>query len=472
MMQQLANPDVSDGDFQQRLKRALDSRQVLASTRNALRRSQHSSSSVADCALTRLHFGGGIGPVAEYDMTFDAGGRCTSRRMFIQVPHDDPGKAFSTAATKVRRRLVESGVLQFPQDQLIHLEEIGAILRPEGVDERVDGLWLLAPNTDPSKLEAGNATADWDEIVELGRVDVRTQLLAHRLGKRAVLHLSAGQQEGGDVHPFILKFYKRSMTKLAAIASWQALLARSFGALKDVRVPRVLAVFDRSAGIATEFVDGSILADLAGRDAVANYGLGGKALAHLHKARLKAPFHTAGDEQALLNDIVTRVLDVDATFKGDFARAMAAVNRRREQCQPFLPSVIHRDFHEKQIICDGNRAWLIDFDMLAKGDPAQDLANFVAHVALRQIQTGEQMADNVASFIDGYTRHGRRCAIENLEFHLAATFTRLAAISMFSDRWRHLVPGLLQQAIDGAKPFSLSRLGRNMQTRSAFLFRG
>ena len=44
-------------------------------------------------------------------------------------------------------------------------------------------------------------------------------------------------------------------------------------------------------------------------------------------------------------------------------------------------TMIHRDFYDTQVLWDGARAWIVDFDQLSVGDPALDLGHFVAHLA-------------------------------------------------------------------------------------------
>ncbi len=52
-----------------------------------------------------------------------------------------------------------------------------------------------------------------------------------------------------------------------------------------------------------------------------------------------------------------------------------------------LPCGIHRDFYASQIIVDGPRLWLLDFDLYCQGDPSLDVGNFLGHLteqALRE----------------------------------------------------------------------------------------
>lgn len=44
------------------------------------------------------------------------------------------------------------------------------------------------------------------------------------------------------------------------------------------------------------------------------------------------------------------------------------------------PRPIHRDFYPAHVLVDGERLWLIDFDLYSAGDPALDVGNFLAHM--------------------------------------------------------------------------------------------
>jgi aminoglycoside phosphotransferase (APT) family kinase protein len=49
--------------------------------------------------------------------------------------------------------------------------------------------------------------------------------------------------------------------------------------------------------------------------------------------------------------------------------------------------LIHRDLHDLQVLIDDHGSvGVLDFDLMAIGDPALDLANLLAHLDLRQRQ--------------------------------------------------------------------------------------
>ena len=91
---------------------------------------------------------------------------------------------------------------------------------------------------------------------------------------------------------------------------------------------------------------------------------------------------------------------------------------------------VHRDFYYSQILFDQQDTSLIDFDLFTVGDPAIDVANFIAHLyflGLDRFGDLNALADEADRFLDAYSR-GRlvdRWFLERVAFYQAATFFRL-----------------------------------------------
>lgn len=129
----------------------------------------------------------------------------------------------------------------------------------------------------------------------------------------------------------------------------------------------------------------------------ADFAASGASLAMLHAARVPAPRDwSMADEIAVLE----RALDGIAP---DLARGLAARVLALPEAEP---TGIHRDFYPDQVLIKDGTAWLLDLDLYAWGDPAIDIANFLAHLdeaALRaQREPSPKMAD---AFLAGYARH-------------------------------------------------------------------
>lgn len=275
------------------------------------------------------------------------------------------------------------------------------LLQPGGVDRRLPGLAtrLAAPGT---------------------------ELISHRPGRRAVLRESADQYGS----PAFTKVVRPG--KVAALAE----RSRQAEAL-DLRTPAVLGV-DRMAGtVTTAALPGVGLADvLAGPEAASACRATGAALARLHRQPIPAGLAV----HDLSADLA--VADRWRSWAEHFAAPAPFAGRLDEPVEPrppgssdrdgadVRPAVLHRDFHDGQVLVDGDRVGVIDFDLMAVGDPALDLGNLVAHLELRELQG--VLADArplVAAVLDGY-RPGRG-VLERLPVYRAATRRRLHALYAF-----------------------------------------
>jgi hypothetical protein len=93
--------------------------------------------------------------------------------------------------------------------------------------------------------------------------------------------------------------------------------------------------------------------------------------------------------------------------------------------------LVHRDLHDKQVLVgDDGSVGLLDFDLVAAGDPALDLANLRQHLALRR-QQGLCADDEPlwAAVLDGY-RPGRG-VLDRVPGWQAVTAARLDAVYAF-----------------------------------------
>jgi aminoglycoside phosphotransferase (APT) family kinase protein len=69
--------------------------------------------------------------------------------------------------------------------------------------------------------------------------------------------------------------------------------------------------------------------------------------------------------------------------------------------------LVHRDFHDRQVLIGPDGAvGIIDFDTLAIGEPAIDLANALAHldwVAAQGLAPAQRIAEHAEAFLSGYS---------------------------------------------------------------------
>ncbi|NYE75484.1 phosphotransferase [Microlunatus parietis] len=204
-----------------------------------------------------------------------------------------------------------------------------------------------------------------------------TALLGHRPERRAVLREPDG-----------------SFTKIVRPDRWRRLVdsARLAESL-PLATPTVLDADPGQASVTTAALPGRTLTALLTEPAAAEAcRAAGRALAGLH--RLDPAIATAGRAIPALHDL-TAERAVTAHWQrlaAEYAAPLPAWRPRRPALgrvpePPERPALIHRDLHDGQLLInDDGEAGLIDFDLIAVGDPALDLANLIAHLELRADQ--------------------------------------------------------------------------------------
>src|SRR3989454_3347720 len=88
---------------------------------------------------------------------------------------------------------------------------------------------------------------------------------------------------------------------------------------------------------------------------------------------LKTRLPAAASPESLLGRRIARLLDA--------ADRLGAATQEPTTCG------IHRDFYTDQVIVDGERLFLLDFDLYCEGDPALDIGNFLGHVTEQSLRT-------------------------------------------------------------------------------------
>lgn len=325
--------------------------------------------------------------------------------------------------------------------RLVMIEELGLVLRARGLDERIQRLGDLDR---PWRLleDCEDPTVGRDV-----RPPVAAELLAHRLGKRCVIRMSGGASGNRAAGRVVVKLYKR----LSGQASLVAQLMRDLARLSEttgtaLRTPRLRGELRTWPGHVMEDIPGGSLDDLdAGRDEEP-YRLAGRLIAAFHAAPCVAPHaHGPREEGDLLRPWVELAAAVFPEHAGPIRSAHSRARELLSGCEEFEPRLIHRDFHEKQVLLHADRAVLIDFDTVAMGDPAQDLGNFLAHLDLRELSRGEDVVRAGEALLEGYGGSVVRDFTRRIRARQCATLLRLACIHAFSTRLGPLLPRLLER---------------------------
>lgn len=256
------------------------------------------------------------------------------------------------------------------------------------------------------------------------------RLLVHRPERRAVVRLetSAGLRFAKVVPP-------ERTRGLAAAGELARVLSGGVFA-----TPHLIDRDEQTGVLCWSALPGVTLYDLPG-GAVLEHGAyaAGVALRGLHTAALPARLaaHSAGAEIGVIETWLARVAafmpDLGARLAVHAPGVRAALVNGEDQSVP-----IHRDFYDKQVFlaADGHIG-LLDFDTLASGEAALDVANALVHFELRALQgryTSNQAARAGAALLSGYAPEAPVRA--RLTAYAAATRLRLACVYAFRPRWR------------------------------------
>ena len=211
-------------------------------------------------------------------------------------------------------------------------------------------------------------------------------------------------------------------------------------------VPRVLG-WDRRRGVLTQSRAPGVplrpCLSTAGRQRT--LAMAARALAALHGSGV--PLGPATGMRDHVADLIHPDPDQMARAVPDLASRLAALTRGLRHWTPAAPSPvvpIHRDCHPRQMLLEGDRVWLVDWDLAARGDAALDVANFAVYLQTHLATRAEAAA---AAFLDAYAAHRPLSAA-----HVAActAFTRLRlAVKQWRLRrpdWRRRAARLLDDA--------------------------
>lgn len=264
-----------------------------------------------------------------------------------------------------------------------------------------------------------------------------TKLVVHRPERRAVVRLAspAGLRYAKVVRP----------ERLAAIVG--AARAVRNGAKWAFATPELVEMDPGRGLVIWAELPGARLSDLVQNQwLVAAAGRAGQALRALHAipAPETAGRHGANDEIALLRRWLERIEPFGPQLMPELRAAAAPVFERLAAASS--PAVLlHRDFYDKQVVVDAHgRVGLLDFDTLATGEAALDLANALGHFELRAIQghLPTKVANKAAvALLDGYRPNTRILA--RLGPYVDATRLRLACVYALRPGGQTIVPALL-----------------------------
>jgi hypothetical protein len=397
--------------------------------------------SVRDCQAVRVYPRENNRFVLEYQVRF----RDKTGDRVERVIGELVGDTAQEHCRRVIERLRKERRGQLPRDEptdlVAALPTLGLVLRFAGLDERLIGLKVAY---DPAAIAP---VLSRHLPINGGAEEGRVKVLNHRLGKRCVLRYRLGEAspeaDQTRARSAIVKVYEaRSGLGGQVFSVMRNLKENGFGhgAKDGIRIPTPLAYLPEWKLLLMEDVPGSTPAhpDLQGMEAA------GWALAKLHRCSLEVPMrHSVDDEVALLGGWVAVIPQVYPELKEGLEEAFAIVRAGLRKCRDGGPTLVHRDYHEKQILVGGAQTIVIDFDTLCRADPALDVGNFLAHQKLAELQGRGDARRLEAAFLDGYRLLAPPGVFDRVEAYTNSALLRLACLYALWPRWSHLADPIL-----------------------------
>jgi aminoglycoside phosphotransferase len=247
-----------------------------------------------------------------------------------------------------------------------------------------------------------------------------TELISHRAERRAVLRerSTSGVRFTKVVPRKKLPGLHRATARAAAF---------------PLRTPAVEQVDPQRGTVTTAALPGVPLHELLrSTRAEAACMATGAALAAVHRIPVPAdlPEHSLADEQEVARTWQAWAAAFGAPLAFHPSETANAV-QDAEPADRRAVAVVHRDFHDKQVlVADDDTVGILDFDLAAVGDPALDLANLLVHLQLRQRQgmlTDSSPLEHAVLL--GYQPSAE--LLSRLPRYMSLTWTRLAAVYAF-----------------------------------------
>ena len=156
--------------------------------------------------------------------------------------------------------------------------------------------------------------------------------------------------------------------------------------------------------------------------------------AHLPTTKL----HTVDDELYILQDRLAKVAECRPEWKTRLHRIMDQCALQAKSLPKVDPCGIHRDFYPDQVIINGSKIYLIDFDLFCEGDPSLDIGNFIGHLIEQRIRTeGKEtnLKDCEDAFKERYIELNGEPIRHTVNTYTILTLARHISIStLFPDR--------------------------------------
>ncbi|HMA18235.1 MAG TPA: phosphotransferase [Thermoanaerobaculia bacterium] len=187
-----------------------------------------------------------------------------------------------------------------------------------------------------------------------------------------------------------------------------------------------------------------------------------RAASKLHRAGLLPHrSHSIAEEIAILREKLGEL----SASRPEWGLRLARLMEECERLAAGVPTTrlrgIHRDLYADQVLVDGPRLYLVDFDLFCQGDPALDAGNFLGHMseqALRCLGDPAALSDSEEAFEEEFVSLSGSSIRPAVRAYATLTVARHVYLSTRYEERRPFTESLLELA--EARLRASSRIGR------------
>jgi hypothetical protein len=267
-----------------------------------------------------------------------------------------------------------------------------------------------------------------------GQVMVKSmRVIRHKPGKRCVIEYDVRVERPGRPRERALLIGKIRARRFGqeALRLQEAIWNAGFraGNTDGIAVPEPIGLVPQFQMWLQRKVPGELVGSLLpGPNGVAIARRVAEAIHKLHQARVPVERkHTMADELRILRDCLDRAALARPGHARRIGRVLTACERLGASLRASDSRGIHRDFYPAQVIIDGARLYLLDFDLYCEGDPALDAGNFLGHMieeSLRSTGRPDAPLDREAALEDRFVELTGERARQRVHAYTTLTLAR------------------------------------------------